>query len=102
LKPVADLHLQLLRPGAKRKSLLHVNIGSPQPDGDSWYCPIRLKGLVDKKEHRIFGVDSWQALTLALRFVEVMLRHEVREGGQLFFLGHKTSVGQLFASRIRG
>jgi len=101
LKLVANLRLHLVRRGSKRKSPLHVIIGAPQPDDDfAWYCPIRFKGL-GGKERRIFGVDSWQALILALRCVEAILRNEVRKGGQLFYLGHKTSVGRLFASGVR-
>jgi hypothetical protein len=91
----------LVRLGAQRKIPLHITIGVPQSDDEfDWCCPVRLKGL-DRKERRIFGVDSWQALTLALRLVEAMLRHEVRNGGQLFWLGHQVSVGRLFASGVR-
>jgi hypothetical protein len=64
-------------------------------------APVRLKGLVDGKERRIFGVDSWQALTLALRLVEALLKHEVKKGAKLFYLGEKTTVASLFASRVR-
>ena len=102
MKPIADLRLQLLRRGAKRKSAVHVSIGAPQPDGNDWCCPIRLKGLVDRKERRIFGVDSWQAIVLALRLAEAMLKNEVRKGGTLFYLGEETSVAKLFATRVRG
>jgi hypothetical protein len=100
LKQVADLRLHLVRQGTTRKSRLHVRVGVPQPDGQDWYCPVYIKGL-DNKVTRVFGVDSWQALVLALRMVEAMLRREVREGGQLYYLGSKTSVGKLFASSIR-
>jgi hypothetical protein len=100
LKPIADLRLQLMRRGAKRRSAVHVTIGAPQPDGDDWCCPIRLKGLVDNKERRLFGVDSWQAIILALRFAEAILQNEVRKGGKLFYLGRQTSVAKLFATRV--
>jgi len=102
LKPVADLRLQLLRRGAKRKSAVHVSIGTPQLDGNDWCCPIQLKGLVDSKERRIFGVDSWQAIILALRFVQALLQNEVRKGSKLYYLGVETSVVKLFATRLRG
>lgn len=102
MKPVADLRLQLMRRGAKRKSAVHITIGVPQPDGNDWCCPVRLKGLVDNKERRIFGVDSWQAMILALRLAEAMLQNEVRKGGKLFYLGGETAVAKLFATRLRG
>ena len=103
MKPVADLRLHLLRRGAKRKAPILVSIGVPRPAGDSnWYCPVRLKGLIDSKERRIIGVDSWQALTLTLRFVKIMLRAEVQDGGELFHLGRKTTVDDLFADHPHG
>jgi hypothetical protein len=101
LQPVAEMRLQLLRPGAKRKVALHLCVGAPQPDGDDWYCPVLLKGLIDNKDRRVFGVDSWHALILATGLVESLLRNEVRKGAQLFHLGHKTSISDLFAVRVR-
>lgn len=97
MKPIADLRLQLLRPGAKRKVQIHISIAAPQPDADDWSCTVRLKGITNGKERRIMGVDSWQALNLALRYVQIHLRLEVREGGQWYYFGGKTSVGSLFA-----
>ncbi|MSU76596.1 MAG: hypothetical protein EXS16_00735 [Gemmataceae bacterium] len=102
LQPVAEMRLQLLRPGAKRKVALHLCVGAPQPESDDWYCPVLLKGLIDNKERRIVGVDSWQALILALGFVESLLQSEIRNGAQLFQLGHRTSIRSLFGSRVRG
>ncbi len=102
MKSIADLRLQLMRRGAKRKSAVEVTIGAPEPDGNDWCCPIRLKGLVDSKERRVFGVDSWQAIILAIRLAEAMLKNEVRKGGKLFYLGGETSVAKLFATRVRG
>ena len=102
MSPIADLRLQLMRRGAKRKSAVQVTICAPEPDGNDWACRIRLKGLVDSKERRIFGVDSWQAMILALRLAEAMLQNEVRKGGKLFYLGGETSVAKLFATRLRG
>lgn len=101
MKAIAELRLQLLRRGAKRKSAVHITIGAPQPDGDDWCCPIRLKGIVDDTDHRTFGVDSWQAIILALALAEIMIRNEVRNGGRLFYLGAETSVDELFATRVR-
>jgi hypothetical protein len=97
LTPIADLRLQLLRRGAKRKSAVHVTIGAPHPNGNDWCCPIRLKGLIDNKERPIFGVDSWQAMILALKLAESMLQNEVRKGGKLYYLGGETTVAKLFA-----
>jgi len=102
LTPIADLRLQLLRHGAKRKSTVHVTIGPPQPNGNDWSCPIRLKGLVGNKERQIFGVDSWQAMTPALKCFDATLQNEIRKGGELYYLGGETSVAELFATRMGG
>ena len=98
---VADLRLQLKRRGAKRKVPIRVSIGIPRPDGNDWSCPVVVKGLLDGNECKIFGVDSWQALTLALRLIERLLEAEIREGGTLFYLGEVTSVRELFGNRGR-
>lgn len=102
MTPIADLRLQLLRRGAKRKSAVRVTIGAPQPNGNDWCCAIRFKGLIDNKERQLFGVDSWQAMILALKLAEAMLQNAVRKGGKLYYLGSETSVAKLFATRIRG
>ena len=86
-----------MRRGAKRKTPLHVSIGQPRRDTVNWFCPFRLKGLVNE-EKRIFGVDSWQATILALRCVEIILQGEVRKGGQLYYFGEKITVQRLFAN----
>lgn len=95
----AKLKLQLAR-GPGRRKPFHVTIGMPRPSKVDWYCPVRFTGL-DHRGLRVFGVDSWQALILALRFVEINLRYEVRQGGQFYYLGRKVSVGSLFATRVR-
>ena len=102
MNQIADLRLQLIRPGAKRRSAVRVTIGAPEPDGQDWSCPIRFKGLGNGREQRIFGVDSWQAMILALRFAEGMLQNGVRKGGRLFYLGEEVTVSELFATRGRG
>jgi hypothetical protein len=79
---------------------LHVTIGVPRRLQRDWYCPVRFKGLPGKKR-RIFGVDAWQALILALKYVEINLRHEARNGMRLYWLGKQVAVGRLFAANVR-
>ena len=95
-----ELHLEFSDEESERRPL-HVTIGVPRrlPQRD-WYCPVRLKGL-DGKKRRIFGVDAWQALILALKYVEINLRHEVRNGLRLYWLGKPVQVGRLFAASVR-
>jgi hypothetical protein len=86
------------RDGHRR--LIRVSVGTPRRHPKlAWYCPIRISGL-DDKGARIFGVDSWQALTLALRYVEAKLRNEVRRGAHFCWYGKKVSVNRLFAAGV--
>ena len=93
-----ELNLELVR-GRGPLRPFHVIVGAPRRAKVDWYCPVRFKSQ-GRKALRVFGVDSWQALILALRFVEINLRHEVRQGGQFFWLGRKVSVSRLFATRL--
>jgi hypothetical protein len=99
VKPVVDLRLQLQKPSSRRKIALRVMVGKPEPIEPDWFCPIRFG---DSKERRIFGVDSWQALILALKYVEANLRYRTRNGAKLYWLGSPISIGRLFANRVGG
>ena len=75
-------------------------IGKPyQADskyGD-WGCPVAMIGL-----HGVFpdmyGVDSWQALTIAHTLVKRLLTGFVEEGGRLFWEkdGEELTIDELF------
>src|SRR5437868_1670166 len=94
----AELQLELATADGNRRPL-HVIIKVPQPaPKQDWYCSVRLKGLTSGS-HRIWGVDSWQALILAVRFVEANLRNLVRRGCSLYWMGHKVSVARIFANQ---
>jgi len=45
-----------------------LEIGAPYPvdDGGTWFCPLRITGLDSSRVRRVGGVDSMQALVLAL------------------------------------
>lgn len=65
-----------------------LQIGRPHQVEDSpyhdWACEVSLIGL-HKKPIRLFGVDSWQALLLALSVVRHMLTAFVEyDGGKLY------------------
>lgn len=59
-----------------------VRIGLPVADGRNAFCPVQLVGIGDERVHRIYGVDSVQALQLATRMLEVMF---LRYGAQLMW-----------------
>ena len=54
---------------------VQVVIGQPQlfPEGGSFYCPIRITGIGKEKIMRVGGVDSVQALVLALQAIDAHL-----------------------------
>lgn len=52
-----------------------VLLGKPQqlPDHEDYYCPYQIKGAGDEKVSYACGVDSFQALQLALGTIAVEL-----------------------------
>ena len=70
-----------------RKFSIVIKIGKPYLYGDNqgWACPVALEGL-HKKLGDIRGVDSYQSLALAVKFVKMLLEHFIEKGCRLFFL----------------
>jgi hypothetical protein len=65
----------------RSRAFAEVRIGTPRPLEDSdAYCPVQLVGIGDEKVRPIFGVDTVQALQLAVRYLEPLL---LRFGDQL-------------------
>ena len=53
-----------------------VKIGKPQPTGHNDYCcPIQVTGIGKEYVHGIVGIDSVQAIELAMRFLGSELQH---------------------------
>ena len=79
---------------------LVVRIGIPQPGPhDSWVCAASIDGL----SHRpldAHGMDSMQALLLAIKNVRIQLDRFITHGGKLFLVGDEEagcmSVSELF------
>ena len=62
-----------------------LTILMPRPrSGGGWRAPVGLKGLEDRV-HNIAGMDSWQALSLAMRFAGARLDHFVESGWKLYW-----------------
>ena len=78
---IADRTYQWQR--GKSRGDLTVRIGAPGRDprpGGDWLCPVQFSGMprgqgIPTGVVQIFGVDSVQALTLALGFVQTILAH---------------------------
>ena len=66
---------------------VRVVLGGPthSTDKQEYSCDVQIVGLGDAKVRRIFGVDSMQALQLALKFISEMLN---RYRGSLTWLGN--------------
>lgn len=76
---IIERQLECLLPDGSCR-MIQLRIGRPYPDpkGD-WSCPVAVDGW--HGEFRpIHGIDSWQALLLALRFLEGLLAAEVERG----------------------
>lgn len=77
---------------------IKVMVGKPYRVGpDEWACPVAMVGL-----HGGFpdmhGVDSWQALIVALQLIGRLLTYFVEDGGRLFWEenGVPLTVDELF------
>lgn len=71
---------------------VQVVIGQPQlfPEGGSFYCPIRITGIGKEKIMRVGGVDSVQALVLALHAISANLyTSDEARAGTLTWLGRR-------------
>ena len=61
-----------------------ITVGRPYSDSGRTRCPVSLEPLYGRLPD-IEGVDSWQALQLAMELVERLLRSEVERGSQLYW-----------------
>ena len=68
---------------------LIVQLGRPTPANDKpesdWRCPVAVP--FDSRVRDIYGVDSWQALCLALSLVHSLLADFIQRGGKLYHPG---------------
>jgi hypothetical protein len=72
------------RPNGERFDI-RVRIGQPYQVNDvSWACPVALDG-VDPHLPDIHGIDSWQALLLAISLLRNRLEHFLETGGKLYW-----------------
>ncbi|HMD67544.1 MAG TPA: hypothetical protein VKF42_01610 [Chitinivibrionales bacterium] len=86
--PVTSLHL-LAEQKSGVKTPVDIKIGHPYeietPDGKKHSaCSIDIEGLFASLPD-IQGEDSFQALSLAIRFVEQQLLYFMRKGGLLYY-----------------
>lgn len=72
------------RPDGERFNIA-IAIGKPyEVNGLSWACPVAVHGI-DVQLADIHGIDSWQALLLAIGLVRSRLEHFLETGGKLYW-----------------
>jgi hypothetical protein len=82
---IATRSLTMLRDEGAPSEVL-VLLGKPQklPDHSDYYCPYQIKGAGDEKVRYMCGIDTFQALQLALSILGVELEVLNKElGGRL-------------------
>jgi hypothetical protein len=62
-----------------------IRVGTPyQVNEVSWACPVAVEG-VNTRLADMHGIDSWQALLLAISLVRSRLHHFLETGGKLYW-----------------
>jgi hypothetical protein len=100
---IASMDLVALRPTGERLSV-HVAIARPiQTSHGDWSCRGGGAPLVQFPRIGVHGVDSFQALALAVSMARVQLEHFVANGGRILFAGESSdediSLDAVFGSR---
>ena len=79
--PIAERAL-LCRPAGEPERLVQLCLYAPMEDGDGWLCEAALINLF-RDRARARGVDSLQALQLALGALHGALEGLIRAGGSV-------------------
>src|SRR5438445_4482407 len=81
-----------LKIGNKKATPISVQFGRPvrnpkAKENDPWCCPLRIEGAMPDYEGCVYGIDSLQALTIALEFVDKILPSIGHgKGGKVIYL----------------
>jgi hypothetical protein len=102
LDSVAVRELECVFPDGKLRTV-RLRVGRPyQPEGADWCCPVAADGLLSHPLPAIWGVDSWQALQLALRLLAEVVQDAADRGAVLRWppgSGEPVGVAELFGPR---
>lgn len=79
--PIAERAL-LCRPAGEPERLVQLCLYAPVAEGDAWLCEAALLNLY-RDRARARGVDSLQALQLALATLHATLEDLIRAGGSV-------------------
>jgi len=80
---VAERNLYAIAPDGREFDLT-IRINQPYQSDESWACSVAVIGLCDRLRD-IHGVDSMQALHLALRLAAQLIDDFVESGGKLYW-----------------
>lgn len=85
---IAEREFEYQAPGAESPQTIVVRLGRPEPDGNDWRVPFELRGPGpdEVRSAAMWGVDSMQALVLALGIIRTELGIYARRG-RLTWLG---------------
>ncbi len=76
------------------KESVQVYLGKPVQDGDGpWFCPYLIKARSFKRQFRIPGEDSMQALILALKTIPIELEVIAKKHNGHFTLFDDPNLG---------
>jgi hypothetical protein len=83
---IAERQLTLKSDSTPDKEV-RVVVGKPtQSEDRDYYCQVQIVGLADENVRSIYGLDSMQALQLALRFISTQLEEH---RNVLYWVGDK-------------
>jgi hypothetical protein len=74
--------------GENRKEV-KVLLGKPRKssDGDDYACPVQIRGLGNEKIRSVVGVDAFQAIQLAMKYIAVELHAHAQTGEHIQWEG---------------
>ncbi len=94
---VAEREIFVIFPKGEKKKL-NISLGKPYQTGaNDWACPVLLEGMY-KNLQDVHGIDSWQALTLAMSLIQQLLRGFLADGGKVYWEegGEEISLKDIF------
>jgi len=93
----ANLELEIQRADGTKEPLI-VRIFAPVEETSNWACEVQFEGARSETK-KIYGIDSWQALTLGLRLVRVLIESKMPKSAKLLYLGEPVTLSSLFGEQ---
>ena len=64
---------------------VEISVGVPTPTEHGEWCSVASLGRLELKTYSILGIDSWQAIHLAMKFVSTRLMHFAESGWRFYW-----------------